>query len=111
MATEVRPNERGRKDGQSGLPLFPKSIPIGGGEGSNFHSRPGGRPSRVSLIDRKSDVQGESVDLGGRRIIKKKKGEKTVNLFYNFSQNRSQSGVAKDRISIHGGGAGHRGFH
>src|SRR5260370_1026121 len=31
-ATEVRPNERGRKDGQSGLPLFPKSIPIGGGE-------------------------------------------------------------------------------
>src|SRR5258708_3981402 len=50
MATEVRPNERGRKDGQSGLLLFPKSIPIGGGEGSNFHSRLEERPSRVSLI-------------------------------------------------------------
>ncbi len=28
------------------------------------------------LIDRKSVVQGKSVDLGGRRIIKKKKKEK-----------------------------------
>src|SRR5258708_7565342 len=50
MATKVRPNERGRRDGQPGLPLFPKSIPMRSGEGSNFHSRPGGRPSRVSII-------------------------------------------------------------
>ena len=29
------------------------------------------------FLDRKSVVQGKSVDLGGRRIIKKKKKEKT----------------------------------
>ncbi len=31
---------------------------------------------KVKLIDRKSVVQGKSVDLGGRRIIKKKKEKK-----------------------------------
>ena len=33
-------------------------------------------PLRHSELDRKSVVQGKSVDLGGRRIIKKKKQEK-----------------------------------
>src|SRR3712207_9507060 len=33
----------------------------------------GRHPADVRLIDRKSVVEGKSVDLGGRRIIKKKK--------------------------------------
>ena len=33
-------------------------------------------PELKSKIDRKSVVQGKSVDLGGRRIIKKKKNNK-----------------------------------
>ena len=34
------------------------------------------RVHRINMIDRKSVVQGKSVDLGGRRIIKKKKKRK-----------------------------------
>src|SRR2546430_16163699 len=52
---------------------------------STFHSSPAARFAcacarlarfRQAFIDRKSVVQGKSVDLGGRRIIKKKKGSR-----------------------------------
>ena len=35
-----------------------------------------------NTIDRKSVVQGKSVDLGGRRIIKKKKRKKRKRFYY-----------------------------
>src|SRR5215204_4983727 len=37
-----------------------------------------GRPDECPVGDRKSVVQGKSVDLGGRRIIKKKKSTHTI---------------------------------
>ena len=49
------------------------------------HMRPSGTPmgpgiavQRPTEADRKSVVQGKSVDLGGRRIIKKKKNNKKI---------------------------------
>ena len=42
---------------------------------SEFEKLAKNRGTWRTLVDRKSVVQGKSVDLGGRRIIKKKKKE------------------------------------
>src|SRR3982751_6325115 len=41
---------------------------------------PGVRASKAGIVDRKSVGEGKSVDLGGRRIIKKKKKNKPKRL-------------------------------
>src|SRR2546428_10776548 len=49
------------------VPVQLVGLPTGTGSGEQLTTR------LVACLDRKSVVQGKSVDLGGRRIIKKKK--------------------------------------
>ena len=54
------------------------------------------------LLDRKSVVQGKSVDLGGRRIIKKKKKkQKRTEQTVRESTNNHQADLALDRHRLY----------
>ena len=64
---------------RAGSPFFPAgaaAVGFGFGLGFGCGAFAGWGPSRVHASDRKSVVWGKSVDLGGLRIIKKKKKRK-----------------------------------
>ena len=67
------------------LPILPGTARVRTGDRAPARGRsPRGRPfdqsRRIDDEDRKSVVQGKSVDLGGRRIIKKKNTNNRIQL-------------------------------
>ena len=72
------------------LPPAPQFVPNKRKENVN------GGP--IKLIDRKSVVQGKSVDLGGRRIIKKKKKKKKKNT--NIQTDTYEVGMCSDKAEM-----------
>ena len=59
--------------------------------------------SKDAYQDRKSVVQGKSVDLGGRRIIKKKKskdGRKQAGAIYNKILSNDSTALSKDSTAL-----------
>src|SRR2546430_761879 len=72
LTTEARISERGSIN----FPLIGEVV-IGGLTASDAETRLAQQPFRGKIVgDRKSGVWGKKGDLGGRRIIKKKKKEK-----------------------------------